>query len=107
MTVYRRMYLGPEGDPGNPMASPLLADDHAKLPPALIQVAEHDLLRDEGVRYAAALRAAGVPVRLTTYVGMPHGFLNFPGLSRSAAQAMAELGAEQTLALATPQESRA
>jgi acetyl esterase/lipase len=107
MTVYRRMYLGPDGDSANPMASPLLADDHGKLPPALIQVAEHDLLRPEGVRYAAALRAAGVPVRLTTYVGMPHGFLNFPGLSRSAQQAMAELCAEQTLALATPQEPSA
>jgi acetyl esterase len=104
MTAYRRMYLGTGGDPANPMASPLLADDHGKLPPALIQVAEHDPLRPEGVRYAAALRAAGVPVRLTTYVGMPHGFLNFPGLSRSAPQALAELCAEQTLAFATPEE---
>ena len=103
MTAYRRMYLGPDGDPADPMASPLLADDHGKLPPALIQVAEHDPLRQDGVRYAAALRAAGVPVRLTTYVGMPHGFLNFPGLSRSAPQAAAELCAEQALALATPE----
>jgi acetyl esterase len=46
-----------------------------------------------------------VPVRLTTYVGMPHGFLNFPGLSRSAPQAAAELCAEQALALATPEET--
>jgi acetyl esterase len=107
MAAYRRMYLGPDGDPANPMASPLLAEDHGKLPPALIQVAEHDPLRQEGVRYAAALRAAGVPARLTTYVGMPHGFLNFPGLSRSAPQALAELCAEQTLALATPEELRA
>jgi acetyl esterase/lipase len=104
MTAYRRMYLGPDGDPASPMASPLLAEDHGKLPPALIQVAEHDPLRLEGVRYAAALRAAGVPVRVTTYVGMPHGFLNFPGLSRSAPQALAELCAEQTLALAIPEE---
>jgi acetyl esterase len=104
MTAYRRMYLGPDADPADPMASPLLADDHAKLPPALIQVAEHDPLREEGVRYAAALRAAGVPVRLTTYVGMPHGFLNFPGLSRSAPQALAELCAEQAVALAIPEE---
>jgi acetyl esterase len=107
MAAYRRMYLGPDGDPANPLASPLLAEDHGKLPPALIQVAEHDPLRQEGVRYAAALRAAGVPARLTTYVGMPHGFLNFPGLSRSAPQALAELCAEQTLALATPEELRA
>jgi acetyl esterase/lipase len=107
ITAYRRMYLGPDGDPANPMASPLLADDHGKLPPALIQVAEHDPLRAEGVRYAAALRAAGVPVRLTTYVGMPHGFLNFPGLSRSAPQALAELCAEQAAALAAVEEPSA
>ena len=107
MTAYRRMYLGADGDPADPMASPLLAADHGKLPPALIQVAEHDPLRPEGVAYAAALRAAGVPVRLTTYVGMPHGFLNFPGLSRSAPQALAELCAEQAAALAAPQEQPA
>jgi acetyl esterase/lipase len=100
MAAYRRMYLGPDGDPASPSASPLLAGDHAKLPPALIQVAEHDPLRDDGTRYAAALRAAGVPVRLTEYVGMPHGFMNFPGLCRGAPQALAELIAEQKAALA-------
>ena len=100
MAAYRRMYLGPDGDPANPWASPLLAKDHEGLPPALIQVAEHDPLRDDGMRYAAALRAAGVPVRVTEYVGMPHGFMNFPGLCRSAPQALSELCAEQTMALA-------
>jgi acetyl esterase/lipase len=72
ISAYRRLYLGPDGDPANPWASPLLAD-HSALPPALIQVGEHDPLRDDVVRYAAALRAAGVPVRFTEYVGMPHG----------------------------------
>jgi acetyl esterase/lipase len=107
MSAYRAMYLGPDGDPADPMASPLLAKDHSKLPPALIQVAEHDPLRAEGISYAAALRAAGVPVRLTEYVGMPHGFLNFPGLSHGAPQALAELCAEQTLALVTGTENAA
>jgi len=77
----------------------LLAEHHSGLPPALVQVAEHDPLREDGVRYAAALRSAGVPVRFTEYVGMPHGYLNFPGICRSAPQAMAEICAEQKAAL--------
>ena len=43
-----------------------------------------------------------MPVRFTEYVGMPHGYLNFPGLCRSAPQALAELCAEQTAALVQP-----
>jgi acetyl esterase/lipase len=99
MLAFRRHYLGDAG-PGDIRASPLLAADHSGLPPALIQVGEHDPLREDGVRYAAALRAAGVPVRLTEYVGMPHGYLNFPGLCRCAPQALSEVCAEQTAALA-------
>src|SRR5262249_56303305 len=53
MTAYRRLYLGPDGNPANPWASPLLAASHDGLPPALIQVAEHDPLREDGARYAA------------------------------------------------------
>jgi acetyl esterase/lipase len=105
MAAYRRYYLA-DADPADFRASPLLAADHHGLPPALIQVGEHDPLRGDGERYAAALRAAGVAVRLTTYVGMPHGYLNFPGLCRLAAQALAEICAEQTAALA-PASARA
>ena len=101
MLAFRRLYLG-DADPADPSVSPLLAEDHSGLPPALIQVAEHDPLRGDGVRYAAALRSAGVPVRFTEYVGMPHGYLNFPGICRSAPQALAELCAEQKAVLAQP-----
>jgi acetyl esterase len=94
MIAYRRHYLGDQ-DPRRPYASPLFADDLRGLPPALVQVAEHDPLRDEGIRYAERLREAGVPVRLTEYVGMPHGYLNFPRICRAAPQALAEVCAEQ------------
>ncbi|WP_073419235.1 alpha/beta hydrolase [Geodermatophilus nigrescens] len=97
--AFRDHYLGGQ-DPTDPYASPLFAPDHTGLPPALVQVAEHDPIRDDGARYTAVLRAAGVPVRHTEYVGMPHGFLAFPRLCRSAPQALAELCAEQTAALA-------
>jgi acetyl esterase len=101
MRAYREHYLA-DADPRDTRLSPMLAEDHSKLPPALILVGEHDPLRDGGVRYAAALRAAGVPVRLTEYVGMPHGFLNFPGLCRWAPQALAEICAELKAALVKP-----
>jgi acetyl esterase/lipase len=106
MAAYRRHYLA-DADPRDERASPLLAADHSGLPPSLIQVGEHDPLREDALRYAAALRAAGVPVRLTEYVGMPHGFLNFPGLCRIAPQAVAELCAEQAAALVRPAADRA
>jgi acetyl esterase/lipase len=96
--AYRDHYLAGQ-DPRHPYASPLFAPDLSGLPPALVQVAEHDPIRDDGLRYAAALRAAGVPVRTTQYVGMPHGYLSFPRLCRSAPQALAELCAELTAAL--------
>lgn len=99
MRAYRMHYLG-DADPTDPRISPLFASDHTNLPPALIQVAEHDPLREDGIRYADALRAAGVPVRLTEYLGLPHGYLNFPGICRGAPKAMAEICDEQTSALA-------
>jgi len=100
MVSFRDHYLGPDGDPNDPMASPILAADLSGLPPALIQVAEYDPLRDDGIRYARALQEAGTPVRLTEYVGMPHGYFSFPKVIRgSIVQALAELCAEQRYAL--------
>ncbi len=64
------------------------------LPPALIQTADLDPLRDDGTRYADALRAAGVPVRLTNYLRVPHGFASFPGVVATGAQHRAELVGE-------------
>lgn len=99
MLAFRGHYLRDQ-DPRHPYASPLLADDLSGLPPALVQVAEHDPLRDDGLRYAAALRRAGSAVRTTTYVGMPHGFMAFPHISRAAPQALGELCQELRAALA-------
>jgi acetyl esterase len=75
--------------------SPLRAPHHRDLPPTLVQVAGHDSLRDEGKKYAEALRSAGVPVVLTEYESMPHGYINFPYFSRDAKRAMAEIVAQQ------------
>lgn len=73
------MYLGDLADPRDPLLSPLLAESHAKLPPALVLTAEHDPLRDDGVRYVRALWAAGVPTEHAEVPGSCHGCLDADG----------------------------
>ena len=86
------LYLGPDGlRADDPLVSPLWAASHKDLPPALVQTADLDPLRDEGSRYAELLAAAGVPVRHTNYVGVPHGFASFPGATTIGQQHRAEL----------------
>ncbi|MEN3312786.1 MAG: acetyl esterase [Actinomycetota bacterium] len=76
------------------LISPLLAADVSALPSATVITADHDALRDDGLLYAKRLRDAGVRVRATNYLGMPHGFLSMPRLCRAAPQALAEIANE-------------
>ncbi|MDA2891012.1 alpha/beta hydrolase [Mycolicibacterium sp. BiH015] len=57
------------------------------LPPAYIAVAGHDPLRDDGVRYAELLAAAGVPVELHNAETLVHGYLGYAGIVPAATDA--------------------
>ncbi|TDD57612.1 alpha/beta hydrolase [Kribbella antibiotica] len=90
---YWNHYLTDAIDGLDPLASPLLAESHADLPPALVITAEYDPLRDEGEFYAEKLHAAGVPTTLSRYDGMVHGFFAMPGILDGGRRATAEAAA--------------
>jgi acetyl esterase len=83
-------YLADPADGGDPLASPLRADDLSGLPPALVITAEFDPLRDQAEEYAAALAKAGVPVVASRYDGMVHGFFCMSGELAAGRRALAE-----------------
>jgi acetyl esterase len=72
---YRGHYMADPADWPDWRASPLLAADHAHLPPALVLTAGFDPLRDEGRQYADALSGAGVPTQLVCFERQVHGFV--------------------------------
>ena len=88
-------YLGPGrvGTDDVPIyAAPARATDLAGLPPAYVSVMHFDPLRDEGVAYARALEAAGVPVRHVRARGHTHTSVAMVGIVISGASVRAEMG---------------
>jgi acetyl esterase len=100
MVWFWNHYLRSATDGQSPMASPLQAESLRGLPSALVMTAEFDPLRDEGEAYAARLRAAGVPVTLTRYDGMIHGFFSLGAIFDQGKHAMAEAGSALRAAFA-------
>lgn len=84
-------YRSSEADRTDFRYAPLIASDHSNLAPALVQVAEFDPLRDEGIAYATALISAGNDVTLSHYAGMVHAFFGLSAAVDAGKRAMDEV----------------
>lgn len=85
---FQHKYLRHAGDYHDWRASPLLREDLAGLPPALIITAGFDPLVDDCVAYAEHLQAAGVAVEHRCFVGMIHGFMTLGKMFAAADEAV-------------------
>jgi epsilon-lactone hydrolase len=68
---YADRYLGPDGDPYDPLASPLYASLEG-LPSTYVQVGTAECLLDDSLRVARRLRDAGVDTDLDVWPDMVH-----------------------------------
>lgn len=89
------------GDLGDhPEVSPLRAE-LTGFPPTMLVTAEHDILRDQGEAFAAALATAGAEVTAWRTLGATHGFWRHPtalAASRSTVLAVGGFLTEQRVA---------
>jgi len=92
-------YCPEPAERGHPWLSPLQAERHADLPPALIVTAEFDPLRDEGELYGETLKKAGVDAEVLRFDGLIHDFLATAPMFSSSGAAFAEVAARLKRAL--------
>ena len=88
MEWFEGHYLPQGFDRSDPLLSPALATNLAGLPPAVVVTAGFDPLRDQGMSFALALRAAGVHVVDRCEDSLTHSFLSLPGLVPEAGAAI-------------------
>jgi acetyl esterase len=93
MAYFERYFFANAADKASPLASPGHYPPTTPQPPALILSAGLDVLRDEAAAYAAALTAAGTPVRYHCYEGVGHSFLDKGRHLPVAFDAVAEIAA--------------
>jgi acetyl esterase/lipase len=86
-----RQYLGDEGDPHDPLASPLYGD-LVGLPPLLLQVGDRETGLDDSTLFASKAREAGVAVELEVWPGMIHVFQQFAEELPEAREAIERIG---------------
>jgi acetyl esterase/lipase len=89
VAAFSRWYAGEVAmsDPPSDMA-PGRAEDLSNLAPAYIAVAGYDPLRDDGIRYAGLLTAAGVAAQVHNAETLVHGYLGYAGVVPAATAAL-------------------
>jgi acetyl esterase len=87
-------------DPSDWRASPLHAESHEAVAPAVVITAQYDPLRDQGILYANKLKAAGVEVTHTNYDGMVHAFFQLSPLCDAGKAAITQIAMAAKAALA-------
>lgn len=80
-----------------PDISPLSAAGLENVPRAIVALAEHDVLHDEGESYARKLEEHGRLLALRSYEGVTHGFIRLHNLVDTADRAVSELAADINL----------
>ncbi|XDG04503.1 hypothetical protein ABKA04_004118 [Annulohypoxylon sp. FPYF3050] len=81
-------------------ASPIVAESHANLAPAVIRLAEIDPLVSEGVAYHEKLTAAGTPSKLKIYKGQGHPFGHWDAANPTATEFVSDCISELKAAFA-------
>lgn len=84
MAWFIEHYLGSETDKTDWRASPLHAASVAGTAPAIVVIAAHDPLCDEGLAYAKRLENEGVLVDSLYFSGQLHGFISMGKLLRAS-----------------------
>ncbi|CAA7622478.1 Esterase/lipase [Magnetospirillum sp. LM-5] len=80
-------YVAQLAERTNPLAAPLYADLRG-LPPQMLIAAGLDCLKDDSVRLADRLTAAGVESRLQVVEGVPHSFMQMSAVLEPADRAI-------------------
>jgi acetyl esterase len=93
------LYLGSDAERADPRCSPLAAGNPIGLPPALIINAELDALAEQVDAYARMLQQAQVPVTLSAYAGVGHGFIHTFAFLDRGREALVECAAALRTAL--------
>jgi len=88
-------------DPRSPYASPLYGNP-VGLPPTIIQVGSDEVLRDDAVRMADRMHAAGCWVELEIWPRMPHVWHLFAPVMPEARQAIERIGEFVTAVIRPP-----